>query len=542
MTAPAYSSLFGSSALVPKTRKPEDEEPKVATTATAPPPRPTLTFAQLQAKGEARPAPGMVTPAPTAAPAPAASAAAPTATVAAPPAPGGAPTPLPMPVYGGSAQAQTGRDLLEGQAKAAAASPSRYDTAAFTKMRDAALADLEAQFGIQRQSLDESLASRGLYDSSIAANKYRDLGGQQARAMAGLNAELLRDAATTQAQDRLAAAGLSSNLASLAGSQDLAEFEANRVGQAQDFENQLRAAQFGEGTRQFDVQQALAETLGVGGLGLEERRLAQQGDQFSESLGLERERLSQSGEQFGQTLQLSRDELALRGDLGTQEQELARARLTQEGRLAEAEQNIERERLGQQESQFSRGLATETTQSDLDRQLRELLGMGELDLSREQMAQQGEQFGESLGFQREELGAQTQQSDLERELRERLGLTELSGVYAGADGTPQSTVARDRLAVDREIGGNQTLIQLAQLLGLTGLGTALTDRPDTGGTTGGVLPQTGGGVEPPTGGTTGGDDDGPTGGATDIPEPAYLKLQQENPELFAALMSILGGG
>lgn len=400
--------------------------------------RPQMTFAQMQAQGQARPAPPMVQP---------------------------------TAQFQGSPQAMQARNSLQQQAMSAAAQPTRYDASTFTTIRDAAMGDLNADFERQQLALNEEMARRGLYDSSIAANNFRDLGGQQARAMAGLNASLLQDAAATQMSDRLGAAGLSSQLAQLAGSQDLAGFEANRVGQALDTENAFRGAEFSEGQRQFDLQQQLAERLGIGGLGLEAERV-----------------------------NLSRDELALRGDLGQQEQQLARQRLMQEGTLAQAEQNLERDRLTQQGMQFNQGLA-----------------------------------------------AETQNQALERALRERLGMTELAGVYQGADGTTNNTIARDRLAVDREVGGNQTLIQLAQLLGLTGLGTALGNRPASGGVPGtgggGVVPPT----LPPSGGSNGGRDSGGDGsvpplGSGDGGGGPLAELNNLPPELLAQLRAMLGGG
>lgn len=72
-------------------------------------------------------------------------------------------------------------------------------------LRRAALANLESQFGAQRQSLEESLARRGLSASSYGAGMLGDLGGQQARALASLEANLLADeqARETQRNDLL---------------------------------------------------------------------------------------------------------------------------------------------------------------------------------------------------------------------------------------------------------------------------------------------------------------------------------------------------
>jgi hypothetical protein len=61
----------------------------------------------------------------------------------------------------------------------------------YEAMRSAALANLEAQFGAQRQSLEEDLARRGLSASSFGAGRLGDLAGQQARAMTSLEADLL---------------------------------------------------------------------------------------------------------------------------------------------------------------------------------------------------------------------------------------------------------------------------------------------------------------------------------------------------------------
>jgi hypothetical protein len=84
------------------------------------------------------------------------------------------------------------------------------------------------------------------------------LAGQQARALASLDAQLLQQAAQTQAADRLAALQAAQGFAELAGAQDLAQFEANRVAQAAEFQQGLQAAQFGQQQTEFERGQALA--------------------------------------------------------------------------------------------------------------------------------------------------------------------------------------------------------------------------------------------------------------------------------------------
>jgi hypothetical protein len=52
--------------------------------------------------------------------------------------------------------------------------------------------------------LDEEMARRGLYSSSLAGGRLGDLEGQYARARGGIETDLLARAAETQMQDRIA--------------------------------------------------------------------------------------------------------------------------------------------------------------------------------------------------------------------------------------------------------------------------------------------------------------------------------------------------
>jgi hypothetical protein len=61
----------------------------------------------------------------------------------------------------------------------------------YSALREAALANLQAQFGAQRQGLEETLARRGLSASTFGGGMLGDLAGQQSRAMASLEADLL---------------------------------------------------------------------------------------------------------------------------------------------------------------------------------------------------------------------------------------------------------------------------------------------------------------------------------------------------------------
>ena len=233
---------------------------------------PAQTFAKMQEQGLARPA--------------------------APP----RPTATPFATYGGSEQGQELRTQLQQRLTAFGEAPSRYDTESFKQIRGAQAANLQSEYSAQQKALNEDLARRGLSASSIGGGRMGDLAGQQARALSSLDAQLLQQAADTQAQDRAQLMQSGQGLAELAGSQDLAQFEANRAAQAGTFENQLRSAQFGQqqyeqrgqeafqsaqaeesasqAARQFDLA-ALGQT---GGLSLDLQRLL--GSQEVERAGL----------------------------------------------------------------------------------------------------------------------------------------------------------------------------------------------------------------------------------------------------------------
>ena len=392
--------------------------------------QPAQTFAQLQKQGMARPAPQ-------------------------------GPQAQPFERYGGSEQAGQARTAMLGQLQQQLAQPTRFDTEAFKQIRQAQAQNLQAEYGAEQSRLNEELARRGLSASSIGGGRMGDLAGQQARALASLDAQLLQQAAQTQAQDRLAAMQAAGQFTELAGAQDLAQFEANRVAQAAEFQQALQGAQFGqlqtefergqalqaaqaqqaarqnqmelglrealglaeitgevggqqtlaarqqaEQRRQFDLQQALQRELGVGSLGIQQAELAQRGTQFTQAQALERERLAAQQQQFGAQLGFSREELALRGELGRGEQQIAENRLAQEGRLQEAQQAIQLKEIGQRQSQFESTLNADeqrfvrTLKEQQDARLQQLgISDRELNLRASQIKQEGELQGRSLTLQ-----------------------------------------------------------------------------------------------------------------------------------------------
>lgn len=401
-------------------------------------PAPAQTFAQMQQRGMARPAPPQ------------------------------APQAQPFAQYGGSQQAQQMRQRLQSQLEQFGQTPSRFDTQAFQQIRGAQAANLQQEYRGQQQALNEELARRGLSASSVGGGRMGDLAGQQARALASLDAQLLQQAAETQAQDRAQLLQAGQGFAELASAQDLQQFEANRAAQAATFENQLRAAQFGqqqfeqagqeafqgaqaeeaaqqaarafdlqatgqaaglsmdlqrllgqqeieragltgqlggmqtlagrqfgEQQRQFDIQQALQQQLGLGGLdvqrgqlGVEQQRLIQQGQQFGLQLD---ETKAARLQQYG----ISTQELALEAQrVGNQAAQFGQ-QLSQTERLQQAQNQLEQQRITNQATQFGLQL----NEQQIARVQQGGFTAQELALEAQKVGNQAAQFGQTLSAQ-----------------------------------------------------------------------------------------------------------------------------------------------
>jgi len=424
--------------------------------ATAPAATPAPAPAPAPAAGSAPPA---AAPAPTAAP-PAAPAAAPAPTPSAPSAPPAPPAaapaaPMAAPMapptaqpsaqppamaatgatpqgaayerFGGSSIGNTMMAQLQQQLQQMQNAPSRFEDPAYKASRDAALANMEAEAGAQRSKLEEELAARGLSASSIGAGRFGDLAGQQARARATLEADLLKEQAQTSAQDRQLLLSSMGDLAKTAGAQDLGAFSANiesmkATGQLDMAAKELMQKAQLEG-RSLDLQQArdqVAKELGRADIGFKYASLAQE-------KGIEEGRLAETKALRLQNLGISNQELELKtaelmgadktGKLTRQaatdkaELEIKTNQLLQTDRslsITEAQnlaQNmIDRERITSQET-IERNRLTETTrankaqeeQSKLDLTLRETLGMGTLALDERRTKVSENEFLRDLG-------------------------------------------------------------------------------------------------------------------------------------------------
>ena len=455
------------------------------------------TFAQLQQQGMARPAPQLQQA-------------------------------RPIQQYGGSQQANEMRQKLQQQLQSFGNAPSRFDTQAFQQIRGAQAQNLQAEYQGQKKALDEDLARRGLFASSIGGGRMGDLAGQQSRALADLDAQLLQRAADTQAADRGQLLSAGQGLAELAGSQDLQQFEANRVGQATEFEQGLRSAEFGqqqyqqgsdialragqaaqdyekfsrdqelreaellgnvggqntlaarqqgEQARQFDLEQGLRQQLGLGGLSLQERQQSAQEEQFGTTT-------AEGRRQFDLQQQLQQ-QLGL-GNL-TLEQQRAAAQQSQFGESLNEQRAARQQQLGISQQEI--GLRAQQLQQEAQLQGRQM-DIGEAQnkasnsIERERIVQQGQQFGLNLdetkaarlqqfGLSTQEVGLRAQQIQQEAALQGRqMDISE-------AQNEAQNGLEKDRIAQQAtQFGLNLTEQQAAraQQGGFTGQEIALRTR------------------------------------------------------------------
>lgn len=239
-------------------------------------------------------------------------------------------------------------DMLTEQLSALAAGPASQEQQAFEAQRKARQADLEAQFGAQRSQLEDELAARGLYASSIGAGRFGDLAGQQSRAIASMEAEVLNRQAELAAERQRT---LISGLQGAAGVQADIDFRAAEIQQ----QERLRG-------REMDINEA--------------QMLAQQ--------EFQRGQLRQGYAEIQSRENIARAEVNLRA-----------AEIQQQERLRGREMDIEQARnqaaneLGYAEIRSREDVARAGRELDrevatLDRQLRETLGKQTYDLQRDE--------------------------------------------------------------------------------------------------------------------------------------------------------------
>jgi hypothetical protein len=366
---------------------------------------------------------------------------------------------------------------LQGALSQNIAQPSRYGMPQVQQIDSALTAQLKQQFGAQQKQLDEEMARRGVLSSSIAGGNYGDLAGQHATALASMKAQLIQDAARTNAQDQSAALGAGQNYltsqqtfglgqGALGVQQQQADTSRQSVSNQYDLgQRQLgqQGYQFerglGEQGRQFDIESELARILGVGNLGVAQQQANTQQAGTLGQLGIARDQLTQQGTQFERSM----------GEEGRQfdiQQQLAQA-------LGLGGLDLQNRQLTQQGSQFQQqndlarllglgNLEVDRGQLSLSREL----GLGGLDVQKRQLQQQGTQFDRTLNLDAlknsQQYGLQTsaqniQQQQFAQQLAQQLGLA-----------TMQDKTANRGVDANAALAQNDLMLKVANLLGSMG--------------------------------------------------------------------------
>lgn len=346
-------------AQAPKPAQPA--QPAQGTAAPAP------TFAQMQQAGQARPAPAAAQPAQMAAPAQAA------------PAPASA----------------SGADLRTRLLETLSQMQGGQSGQAFAAQSAAKRADLESEFKTATQRLQESLASRGLSASTFGANQEGSLMGNQARALASMEADLLRQQAEMDAEERRA---------SLSGLTSLTQLTTDMELRAQELMQE--AALQG---RSLDLQEArdlVQKELGFGELGLKREDLAQQRTmeqaRLEETRALRLQNLGISTRELDQAAQKLQQDAALQGrqldlqqarDLAEVDYRANQLRLEDRSLSIQEARDRAQNEIDRERTQISRDTLTQQTKdAELDRNLRQTLGLGQLEVDRLRATQEGRAF------------------------------------------------------------------------------------------------------------------------------------------------------
>lgn len=245
---------------------------------------------------------------------------------------------------------QSANDTLTQQVQNALQNPSAYGAPQVQQTFDMLNQQLGQNYDYQRKQLNDEMASRGLSESTIAGQRYSDLGTEQARAQANMATQLATQAAQTYGQDRTSALNAGLNLGNLGVSQGGLTGSYN--GQ------QTLAAQLGLGNLGLGQQQlALQSQLGLGNLGVSQQQANTQQAGTLGNLQLGQQQLSQAGSQFGQTLAQQQNQF-------TQQQQLAQLQNAQQyglnaGQLTgsfNGQQTLGAQQISTQNNQFQQSL------------------------------------------------------------------------------------------------------------------------------------------------------------------------------------------
>jgi len=240
---------------------------------------------------------------------------------------------------------------------------SAYSTQDIQQMREAQRADIEAQFGAQRQQLEEELARRGISASSIAAGQLGDLAGQQARAIATAEAGLTEKAAESLQRGRETAI---QGLAQAAGIQLEGrglDLQSKKV-QA-DIEAETKRLM--QADRSLDLQQAQQQAQNS----IARAQLAEQARSRVSQENISMARLQQDASQFADKLGLDRQQVEANISARTAEIAQRDRSLNLEEARWVATQEFEREKFEEQKLQSDRQFGRQTAQDEIQRLIAE---------------------------------------------------------------------------------------------------------------------------------------------------------------------------
>ena len=288
-------------------------------------------------------------------------------------------------------------DLLTG--------PSQIQGQSYEALRKAKADELAAQYGAERSKLEEELARRGLSASTIGGGRYGDLAGQQARAVAGFEADLLQQQAE---------ADLRRQQMMLTGMSDLTRIESDisfRAAQLQQ-EAALRGRELDlQSARDMATSEYQRGQLGLGYAEIGSRERVSAADigsrermQTTELSAQEKRQLADINAQ--RELQTGRQGFEAQQSLleRTLREKMQRTELTsQEKRqLAEIEANkaaqADRQRFETEQRQQTERWQAE--QSKLDRDLRALLSKQDIDAAQARFEKTYKLDMERFGFEK----------------------------------------------------------------------------------------------------------------------------------------------
>jgi hypothetical protein len=178
------------------------------------------------------------------------------------------------------------------------AQPTAYDDNVIKAQRDAALSGLDQQAKASQDQVNEEMARRGVWASSVAGGRLGDIEVNRLNARKGLEADFLNNRARAMDAGSQAAAGLGMQYDQDQFGQSLGAFNANLNARGLDQDNAYRWAGLGENARQFNQ-----------GYGLDRDRFGEDTRRYGQDFGESSRRYDQGfgedarryGQDFGES-------------------------------------------------------------------------------------------------------------------------------------------------------------------------------------------------------------------------------------------------